>query len=231
VAARELGPAAGPTRLDAPIGVGRSVAFASVPLQPVRAAGKSIADSVTVNDGVLAIVAGAVRGWLPPSGAVRVKVPVSLHGHDETAAVSNHNSCFFVDLPVDEPDPVRRVLAISRETRERKLGHDAETLYHLGAHSLVAHWSMSPHVFTFNVSNVPGPKDDVFLLGLRVRAQYSLAEVAQHHALRVAVMSAAGSLSFGLCADRDAVPDLDLLAEGIHDAAEELVQAAPSHPA
>jgi hypothetical protein len=123
------------------------------------------------------------------------------------------------------------VLAINRETRERKLDHDAETLYHLGAHPLLAHWSMSPHVFTFNVSNVPGPKDDVSLLGSRVTAQYSLAEVAQHHALRVAVMSAAGSLFFGLCADRDAVPDLDVLAEGIHAAADELLQAALSTPA
>jgi hypothetical protein len=123
------------------------------------------------------------------------------------------------------------VLAISRETRERKLGHDAETLYHLGAHHAVAHWSMSPHVFTFNVSNVPGPKQEVFVLGSRVRSQYSLAEVARHHALRVAVMSAAGRLSFGLCADRNAVPDIGALGDGIHGAAQQLLEAAPTAPA
>jgi diacylglycerol O-acyltransferase len=52
---------------------------------------------------------------------------------------------------------------------------------------------------------------------------YSLAEIAQHHALRVAVISSGGSLYFGLCADRDAVKDLDVLAEGLRSSVDELL--------
>ncbi len=225
VARRELWPGASRTRLTARIGPSRNVAFASVPLEQCRQAGKSISDSVTVNDVVLSIIAGAVRGWLGRHASIRVKVPVSLHHGDPDGQTSNHDSFFFVDLPVGEPDPLRRVLAINRETKERKLNRDAETLYRLGALPPVAHWSMSPHVFTFNVSNVPGPHEAVFMLGARLGELYSLAEVAHHHALRVAVISAAGTLFFGLCADGEAVADLGDLADGIGRSAQELDQA------
>jgi hypothetical protein len=151
---------------------------------------------------------------------------VSLHRADEAGGIANRDSYFFVDLPVAEPDPAERLRAINRETRERKLSHDAETLYRLGAHPFFARWAMSPHVFTFNVSNVPGPGHDVYVLGCRIREMYSLAEIAVHHALRLAVVSAAGSLSFGLCADRDLVQGLDVLAEGIERSADELLSVA-----
>jgi hypothetical protein len=85
---------------------------------------------------------------------------------------------------------------------------------------------MSPRVFTFNVSNVRGPASDVYVLGARVREMYSLAEIAPRHALRVATLSAAGTLFFGLCADRDAVRDLDVFAEGIERSVAELLAAA-----
>jgi diacylglycerol O-acyltransferase len=177
---------------------------------------------------VLAVIAGAVRTWLDtglgPVGGVRVKVPVSLHHDGEADAIGNRDSYFFVDLPVAEADPTKRVLAINRETRERKLHRDAETLYRLGMHPFVAHWAMSPRVFTFNVSNVRGPAADIYVLGARVRELYSLAEIAQHHALRVAVISAAGYLSFGLCADRDVVRDLETLADGLRRATDELLR-------
>src|SRR5581483_11772343 len=144
---------------------------------------------------------------------------------------ANRDSYFFVDLPVDEPDPVKRLRAINRETHERKLDDDAEVLYRLGAHPFVAHWAMSPRVFTFNVSNVRGPAREIYVLGARVREMYSLAEIAPRHALRVAIISASGTLFFGLCADRDAVRDLDLLADGIKRALEELLAVVVSHVA
>lgn len=223
--ARELAPTATRTPLSRRVGAQRSVSFAAVPFRAAHDAGKAICESITVNDVVLSIVAGGIREWLGPHGAIRVKVPVSLHHAGDP--LGNHDSFFFVDLPVAEPDPVRRVLTINRETRERKLAGDAETLYRLGTHHhLLERWAMSPHVFTFNVSNVPGPRGDVFLLAARLREMYSLAEIAQHHALRVAVLSAAGSLSFGLCADLTAVPDLEKLAAGIRRAADELLALA-----
>jgi hypothetical protein len=74
---------------------------------------------------------------------------------------------------------------------------------------------MSPRVFTLNVSNVPGPQGAQAVLGARVLELHSLAEIAHRHALRVAIVSASGRISFGLCADPDAVDRLDVIADGI----------------
>jgi diacylglycerol O-acyltransferase / wax synthase len=225
---RELSRTAATTRLSHRIGTKRSVAFAEAPLEDCKRAGKAIDSHITVNDVVLGIVAGGIRRWLAhvngPTDGIRVKVPVSLHSGDDQLA--NHDSYFVVDLPIAEPDPAKRLIAINRETMQRKLDHDAETLYRLGNHPIVSRWAMSPHVFTFNVSNVRGPATDVYVLGARVREMYSLSEIAQHHALRVAVLSAGDRLSFGLCADRDAVKDLDVMADGIRSATDELMAAA-----
>jgi hypothetical protein len=230
IARRELARAAQVTEFAQGPGPARVVAFASAPVADCKRAGKAIDPAITVNDVVLSLVAGGVRDWLRhrhgPTDGIRAKVPVSLHRPDEGDEVANRDSYFFVDLPVAEPDPVKQLLAISRETNERKLSHDAETLYRLGAHPFVAHWAMSPHVFTFNVSNVRGPGRDVYVLGSRVRQMYSLAEIAPRHALRVAVVSAAGSLFFGLCADSEVVHDLNLLADGIERSADELLAVA-----
>ena len=85
---------------------------------------------------------------------------------------------------------------------------------------------MNPHVFTLNVSNVPGPRGAVTALGRPVDAVYALAEVADWHALRVAVFSAGGVLTFGLCADRDGVERLEVLAGGIEEELGALAVAA-----
>ncbi len=227
---RELGRTATSSAVAARIGPKRRVAFAEAPFAECRLAGKAIDESVTVNDVVLSIVAGGVRTWLEDDSGkdagIRAKVPVSLHESSEEGALANRDSYFFVDLPVSEADPVQRVLAINRQTMERKLHHDAEALYRLGLHRSFARLAMSPHVFTFNVSNVPGPRNEVYVLGAKVRELYSLAEIAPHHALRIAVISAAGKLFFGLCADRDGVAGLDVLADGLTRSTEELLGCA-----
>ncbi len=227
VISRELARKATPSPLDRRVGPGRRVAFASAPLDDLKRIGKAHGEGITINDVVLAVMAGGMRIWLDRRQAsdegIRVKVPVSLHHHDAADTEGNRDSYFFVDLPVAEEDPVRRLLAINRETADRKRHHDAEALYHLGLNRAVARWAMSPHVFTFNVSNVPGPREPVSVRGRPLRELYSLAEVAQHHVLRVAVISAAGTVYFSLCADRDAVDDIDTLADGIDHSFEELM--------
>lgn len=213
------------------IGDERTVAFASVSLVEAKRIETAFGEGVTVNDVVLTAVAGGLRRWLAHSGAgvadFRVKVPVSLHGRNGVSdALANRDSLMFVDLPLVENDPVRRLLAISAETRARKRDHDAETLDALFrdlAHvsgrleRMAQRWAMSPRVFALSVSNVPGPPEPRFVAGRRLRELYSLAEVASRHALRASVISADGTLFFGLCADAAAVVDLDLVASGIED--------------
>lgn len=224
---RELGRRGNRSPLDRPAGPRREVAFVDAPLDELRRIGHAAPERATVNDVVLTAVGGGLRGWLEHLGVraagLRVKVPVSLHSRDEHDD-ANRDSFIVVDLPLEQADPVERLVSVARETRERKLRHDAETLdeffgdlSHLSRslERFAEHWAMSPRIFTLNVSNVPGPSGPQSVLGAPLLELHSLAEIAHRHVLRVAVVSAAGRISFGLCADPDAVDGLELIAQGI----------------
>ncbi|MDQ3875456.1 MAG: WS/DGAT domain-containing protein [Actinomycetota bacterium] len=238
--ARELRPTGGSSPLDTETGRQRLVAFVGWPLADVQRAAHAIAAGVTVNDVVLAGVAGGLRRWLQlrdrPLERLRVKIPVSMHETGEDArSVGNRDSFLNIDLPLDEPDPVRRLLAINAETRDRKDRHDADELYAL--FTGVSHVSprlyrrayraaSDPHAFALAVSNTRGPAQHRYLAGGLIREVYSLAEIAPRHALRVSALSFDGRMSCGLCADADALPDLEILADGIDGAVRELFAKA-----
>jgi len=224
---QELGARAVRSPLDRAVGPHREVAFVDAPLDELRHIGHAAPERATVNDVALSAVSAGLRAWLDglgmPAAGLRAKVPVSLHRPGEPAT-ANRDSFMFVDLPLEQDDPLARLVAVTHETRARKQRHDAETIHaffrdlsHLSG-SLERHaqqWAMSPRVFTLNVSNVPGPAGPQSVLGAPLLELHSLAEVAHHHALRVAIVSAAGRISFGLCADADAIDDLSPVAEGI----------------
>lgn len=225
------------TPLAGHVGTRRCVATATSDLAAVRGIAHAREPRATVNDVVLAAVAGGMRRWLlhhhGPLPSVRVKVPVSLHQPGEDAG--NRDSFFAVDLHLGEADPVARLDAIHADADHRKHDGDAlaldELLRGLGRRTrvlatLVRRWESSARVFALNVSNVPGPKGIVSVLGAPARALHSLVEVGDHHLLRVAVVSMGGELGFGLCADADAVADLDVLAAGIEAELAELAAAA-----
>ena len=164
-------------------------------------------------------------------GPVRVKVPVSLHGphHDRGAEeLGNRDSYFCLDLPLGPPDPAVRLEAIHRATKARKEEHDAEWLdavmHELGRTSpglrrFADHVLASPRSFALNVSNVPGPRRPIDVLGVPVDALYAIAEIGQRHALRIAVLSLVDTLGFGLCADPTLLPDVEQLAAAIEEEA------------
>ena len=224
---QELGRRAIPSPLDRRVGPRREVAFVDAPLEELRRIGHAALERATVNDVALSAVSAGIRAWLEQLGApaegLRAKVPVSLHqaGEPNTA---NRDSFMVVDLPLEQDDPLARLAAVTRETRKRKRRRDAETLHAFFrdlsqlSRSLERHaeqWAMSPRVFTLNVSNVPGPPGPQSVLGAPLLELHSLAEIAHRHALRVAIVSASGRISFGLCADPDAIDGLDLVADGI----------------
>jgi Wax ester synthase/diacylglycerol acyltransferase catalytic domain/WS/DGAT C-terminal domain len=220
----------------------RSVAFATVDLNALRRAARAT-DHATVNDAVLTVVSGGLRRWLEAMhgrlGPIRVKVPVSLHhapepGAGGEAGPGNRDSFFCLDLPLGPADPVARLREVRRSTQVRKDGHDAEHLdalmIRLGhvphlrgfAERVLAH----PRSFALNVSNVPGPRRPVTVMGIPVRSLHSLAEIREQHALRVAVVSLAGRLHFGITADPTLLDGVDRLAAGLGTEAEALVAAA-----
>jgi WS/DGAT/MGAT family acyltransferase len=231
---RELRPGAH-SPLDRHIGARREVAWTSVPLEELKRIEHRAGEGVTVNDVILACVTGALRTWLEDLSvrpkSLKAQVPVSLHCREEgSGEVGNRDSFLFVDLPIGEPDPVARLRSISAETQERKHDHDAETLYSF-FHSLshfkplyneVTRLSSGPREFALSVSNVPGPRDPVTVLGRPVTGFSSFAEPADRHALRVAVVSLGGEVTFGLCSDPDAVGSLDRIAASLRESLEAL---------
>lgn len=224
---RELGRRGSPSPLDRPAGPRREVAFVDADLEELHEIGHGAPVRATVNDVALSAVAGGLRGWLEGLGApeqgLRVKVPVSLHRGDR-GDDANRDSFMIVDLPLAEREPLDRLCAVARETRDCKVRRDAESLdtffrdlshFSRSLERFAQRWAMSPRVFTLNVSNVPGPRGPQRVLSSPLLELHSLAEIAHRHALRVAVVSAAGRISFGLCADPDAVDGLDDIARGI----------------
>jgi hypothetical protein len=197
--------------------------------------GDRIGRHVTVNDVALAAVSGGLRHWLRGDGsaALRAQIPVSMHHRDETAAeMSNRDSFLSVDLPISEPDPLRRLELINAETVERKDLHDADALYgffhrlsHTGPFYREAmRIAAGPREFSLSISNVPGPREPVYVLGRRVTNLHSVAEPADRHALRVSAVSLAGTMHFALCTDPDALPGIHRLGRGIERSVEELVE-------
>ncbi|MFY9889971.1 MAG: WS/DGAT domain-containing protein, partial [Streptosporangiaceae bacterium] len=226
---------------DGHIGARREVAFASAALDDLHRA--AAAAGATVNDAVLTVVAGGLRRWLESHhgqlGAVRVKVPVSLHGLSGGPAAGgpgqgNRDSFFCLDLPLGPADPLERLTEIRAATRVRKQEHDAQYLdgvmHGLARTPRLAQFAQRvlahPRSFALNVSDVPGPRRPVQVLGVPVRELYTLAEIREQHALRVAVVSLAGTLNFGLVADPTLLSDVDRLAADLQAEAGALVAAA-----
>jgi hypothetical protein len=204
----------------------RTVAFAAAPLSELKRIGRDAGGEATVNDVLLALIAGGLRHWMQRGNrvptALKAKVPVSLHDHDQLA---NRDSFFCVELPLGEGDPAKRLQLIHAETDVRKSRHDAEALdavFHghsrvpIPIERLLARRADDPAVAALCVSNAPGPRTPIFVLGARVRNLYSVAEIGGRHALRVSAISLDGTLSIGFCAEPAAVPRLGDIVEGVN---------------
>jgi diacylglycerol O-acyltransferase len=221
--------------LNRPVGRHRAFLGARVPLDDVRAVRRSFGG--TVNDVVLAGVAGglarflASRDELSPGLVVKVMCPVSVRADDEHLALGNRVSALVVPLPVGEPDPQVRLGAIRAVTADLKERHQAvaaEALLGitqfaaptiLGLAARAAH-----HQVFFNLvsTNVPGPQVPLYCMGARLLEAYPMVPLARNLGIGIAILSYCGVLHVGILADRDAFPDLDVLADGIVDAFAEL---------
>ena len=235
--ARELVHRHSDSPFDQPITVARELAFAVAPLAEMKRIGASRPGGATVNDVLLAIVAGGLREWLPNDPArahLRAQVPVSLHHRDEgTGAAGNRDSFMNIDLPLGEADPLARLDQISTETTKRKRLDDAEEMYDL-FHALsrvkrldkvMQRLAGSASEFSFAISNVPGPANPVAVAGRTVQHLFSSSEPGAHHALRISAISCGGEIGVGLCTDPSALADIAGLAAAIDRSYAELRSA------
>ena len=198
----------------------------------------------TVNDVVLAAVAGALRAWMmtrgesvSPTRGVRAVVPVSIRDDEEDGERSTLGSRVIastLNLPVGENSPVMRLHQISYQTKAHK-----DTGRAVSARSLVGIAGFAPttlHALAARVAtttirpaddvvitNVPGPQFPLFAAGARMLASYPVVPLMPGQGLSVGVTSYDGKVSFGLNADRTAMPDLAVFAQCLTDALDELV--------
>ena len=231
----ELAPAPA-SSLNAPIGPHRRYAVARARLSDFKAIKNALGG--TVNDVVLAVVAGGLRRLLSrrgdalPENGLRAMVPVSLRvGEDDGGQLGNRVSSLFVNLPVCEPEPLRRYLVTAGETAELKAQGQArggaELLALAGLappllHSVLARSTTAARLFNLTVTNVPGPQKPLYAFGSRLEEVLPLVPLAADHAVGVAVVSYSGRMFFGLSGDERAVTDLDVLRDGILESIAEL---------
>jgi WS/DGAT/MGAT family acyltransferase len=204
---------------------------------------KAIKDSLggTVNDVVLAVVAGALGSYMRVHGraidraGLRAMVPVSIRADIERGALGNRVAAMWATLPVGVTDPVQRLHAISEEMRDVKQSGQAvgaEILTHLSGFApptimaQAARLQARQRLFNLVVTNVPGPQFPLYLLGRELDAIYPMVPLAENTALGIAILSYNGQLNFGLVSDYDALADVEVLADELRASIDELAAAA-----
>ena len=232
-------PQAPMTPLNRPISPNRRYALAHTELRSLKAVGRRAGG--TVNDVVLAIVAGMLGRYLAaagdefPSTAARspvALVPVSVRLPGEEGELGNRISTVFVDLPVGEHQLLARTEAIAAQTRELKTSAAVQAgSLMIGASGwapplvsgMLARAMGQVRAFNLVVSNIPGPQQPFYLDGVRMQEVYPVVPLnPSNQGLSVGVISYDGRVCFALLADRDLDPPLSIAGAGLIAALGEL---------
>ena len=208
--------------LNVPISPRRTLVYHRARLEHVLAVKQ--AARVTLNDVCLAIVSGGLRETALARGAtprtLKAMVPVSMRTDDQRTDLGNRISLAFVDLPVQLSTAgarLARVHAATSAFKESDRPAGAETVFDgLGLlpdalRTTAAKAVGSKRVYNLTVSNIPGPRFDLFVLGARLREAYPVVPLADSHALSIGIFSYGEHLHFGLYADPEALPDVTAL--------------------
>lgn len=233
------------TPFNASITADRSVAFARVPLDELKAVKDAL--GVKVNDVVLAICAGTLRKYLEdkdalPEESLIAVCPVSVRTEDQRHVQGNKVSAMFTSLATDVDDPLERIQTIATSTVGAKEDHNA-----IGALTLTdwAEWA-APRTFglaarlyssmnlanshrpihNLVISNVPGPPFPLYMSGAEMVAAYPMGPIMDGAGLNITVMSYRDSVDIGFLGCTDLVPDIWDLADAVDAAFEEIKRAA-----
>ena len=226
--------------LNGPTGPHRRWGWARGDLATVKAIKENA--GCTVNDVVLAAVAGGFRTYLAGRGepvddlVLRSLVPVSVRTEEHRGRLGNQVTAVLAELPVGVADPVERLAAVAREMGHRKgsgmaVGIEAmvsaadfvpATLMTLGARVYARTGQRLVNAVT---TNIPGPQFPLYLQGRRMLELFPYIPIAEGVRISIGIASYDGHLGFGVTGDYDAVPDLDQLCQAVEDALAELAAA------
>jgi diacylglycerol O-acyltransferase / wax synthase len=199
----------------------------------------------TVNDVILAIVAGGIGGYMRARGhdteelELRALVPVSVRAAEEHGALGNRISAMMAPLPVWSEDPVERLHIVTERMGDLKssgqaVGAEIITRLTDFAPSTIASQAarLQPAQRFFNlvVTNIPGPQFPLYVLGRKMESIFPMVPLARHQALCIGIMSYNGQVNFGLVGDYDAMADLESFALDLEAATREMIATAPAAP-
>ena len=199
----------------------------------------------TVNDVILATIAGGLRGWLMARAeslgglrTIKAIVPMSVIDDElEPTSLGSQITGHLVHLPIGEPSPVVRLHQVSYDLRAHRdngrnvsarrlsgiAGFAPTTFHALGARLATAELRRGFHV---SVTNVPGPQFPLYADGARMLESYPVHPLLPDHPLAIGVTSYDGGVFYGITTDRDAVPDADVLRQCLLEALDELKDSA-----
>jgi WS/DGAT/MGAT family acyltransferase len=212
--------------VNAPIGPRRTLLRAEVSIPRLLAIKQ--AAGVTLNDVCLAAVAGAMRELslsrreLPQP--LKTMVPVSVRSEDQRGDLGNRISFAFVELPAQLRSPAEQLARVHAQTsafkRDARPAGTEMLLGALGAlpaplKDAAARAAASPRVYNLTVSNVPGPRVPVYMLGAELVAVHPVVPIPEGHALSVGIFTYRDTAFFGLYADPEALPDVGRLAPSL----------------
>jgi WS/DGAT/MGAT family acyltransferase len=222
-------------------GPSRSYRYSRFPLEDFRTI--KAAFGGTINDIVLAVVAGGLRHFLITRGvdpededeALQALCPVSIRDTRERTALGNRLAMLLVKLPTAEADPQRRIAAVRSTVdglKARKQAVGADFLLNLAGfapstlHAMVARASLRQIAFNLIVTNVPGPQFPLYCQGAKLVEVFPIAFLYDGQKLAIAIFSYCGTLNFGYLVDSQGMSDVDVFAECVEEALRELVDAA-----
>ena len=227
------------TPYNKPVGPARSFAWQRESMSDVKALKDALGGSV--NDVVLTTMAATLGSDLRERGVdtagleIYAFIPVSVRSDDGTGDLGNKVSGLKVALPVGERDPLERFARVHAAMDELKSSPQA-----LGASAAVDSTGLVPaalfeavagvgdiqrYVNTV-ITNVPGPRNKLYLLGRELEDVFGFVPLAGNLAMNTAIVSYVDKIGFGFCADPSVVPNVDHMAPALHVAFEELAAAA-----
>lgn len=208
----------------------RRFAFGRMELDRVKEAKNR--HGCTVNDVVVSMCAGAVRRWLVlhdelPAEPLVAQIPVSVRTEEQIGTFGNRIMLMSAPLLTDVADPVDRLIRTHDALGDMKERHKAlpadllqdanhfipPAVFSRAARLTLRLSTSRPGRPAWNlvISNVPGPPIPLYCAGARMVANYPVSVITDGMGLNITVMSYCGKLDFGIVADRDQMPDVDML--------------------
>ncbi|MEA2564319.1 MAG: diacylglycerol O-acyltransferase / wax synthase [Acidobacteriota bacterium] len=227
------------TMFKGPLGVAKSVSWSeALSLAEVKAVSKAL--GATINDVLLAAMTGGLRRYLTKNGVepphdlnFRAAMPVNLRTMERMDQLGNQFGLIFLSLPVGIADPAKRLAELKRRSSSLKRSMEPVVVFRIldtlgivprKVQDLVV--SIFATKATAVMTNVPGPKDVLYLAGKPIQDLYFWVPQAGRVGIGISICSYAGRVRIGVGTDTGLVPDPENIVAGFHEELEAMRRLA-----